>query len=111
MGIFQYECMTLAATPPQNVGSERGTQFGSRPNRTEHPRLYLITTSVLTRSEQLMLSAGVSGVPLQAGLAPGNSLHDSPVCPADITPNRSIHVGPARVGHLHPHVGPITLRV
>ena len=41
-----------------------------------------------------MLSAGVSGVPLQAGLAPGNSLHNSPVCPADITPNRSI--GPAR---------------
>ena len=50
-----------------------------------------------------MLSAGVAGVPLQAGLAPGNSLHDSPVSPADITPNRSI--GPARAGRLHPHVG------
>ena len=41
--------------------------------------------------------------PLQAGLAPGNSLHDYPVSPAGITQNRSI--GPARAGRLHPHVG------
>ena len=65
--------------------------------------IYIITTSVLARSEHPVLSAGVSGVPLQAGLAPGNSLHDFPVSPADITQNRCI--GPARVGRLHPHVG------
>ena len=85
--------------------------FGSRPNRTPMS-MYSIptsvlarseTTSVLARSELPVLSAGGSGVPLQAGLAPGNSLHDFPVSPADITQNRC--TGPARAGRLHPHVG------
>ena len=62
-----------------------------------------VTTSVLARSERPMLSAGVSGVPLQAGLAPGNSLHDFPVSPADNTQNRCI--GPARAGRLYPQMG------
>ena len=30
MGIFQYECITLAATPPQNVGCERCLSITSR---------------------------------------------------------------------------------
>ena len=50
-----------------------------------------------------MLSAGVSGVLLQAGLAPGNSLHDFSVSPVDITQNRCI--GPARAGRVYPQMG------
>ena len=71
--------------------------------------VYCITTSVLARTEHPVLSAGVSGVPLQAGLAPGNSLHDFPVSPADITKNRC--VGPARAVVFTPTSDTLTIRV
>ena len=56
-----------------------------------------------------VLSAVVSGVPLQAGLAPGNSLHDFPVSPADITQNRC--VGPDRAAVFTPMSDTLTIRV
>ena len=77
------------------------THFGSRPNwtprgtsvltRTEHSIfrahcavLARSDTSVLARTEHPAMPAGISGVPLQAGLAPGNSILDYPVFPAGI---------------------------
>ena len=72
------------------------THFGSRPNRTpsfrahnsvlartEHPEAFTYT-HFGSRTEHPELSAWISGVPLQAGLALGNSLLDYPVFPADI---------------------------
>ena len=61
--------------------------------------IYSLTTSFLARSEHPVLSAGVLGVPLQAGLALGNSLHNFPVSTAYITQNRCIG------SQFHPHVG------
>ena len=77
---------------PQRHPLSNHFNFGSRPNRSPMA-VYCITTSVLARSEHPMLYAGVSGVPLQAGLE-GNSLHDFPIYAADITQNRCM--SPAR---------------
>ena len=98
-----------------SVVSEPNTQrhplsnhFGSRPNRTPMA-VYCINTLVLARTEHPALSAGVSGVPLQAGLTPGNSLHDFPVSPADIT--KIGYVCPARAFVLTPTSDTLTIQV
>ena len=93
---------------PEPKSSFRLHKLGSRPNRTpqRHPisnhfgapepntHDCILYNHFRFSPEHPRLSAGVSGVPLQAGLALENSLHDFPVSPADITQNRCM--SPAR---------------